>query len=606
MKQLENRKYAIIAIFSLLFLIIWIKLFNLQIIDESLKISSDNNSQRRVTEYPSRGLIFDRNGVLLVCNEAAYDLMVIPKNLQEFDTIAMCKDLGIDKDNFYKRLNKSQSFSSRRPSIFYKQITSARYAVLQEHLYKYPGFFVQNRTLRRYNEGIAAHILGDIGEIDLEALQSDPYYTGGDYVGKSGIEQYYEKELRGEKGIKVYLVDVHSNIQDSYMEGKYDTLAIPGQDITLTIDAELQRYGELLMQNKIGSIVAIEPSSGEILAMISSPVYDPQLLVGRERGENYDSLINSPGKPLINRSVSSTYPPGSIFKIAQALVALQAGTIKTSTYYPCDKSRVGCHNHPPANGVARAIQYSCNPYFFYVFRDLVQRGVKKSIFRDSRIGLDLWKKKIVTLGFDRAMDIGIYGVNKGQVPGPEYYDRLYGKYRWAFSTVYSLGIGQGELLVSPLQMANFCAIIANRGFYYNPHLLKKINNQEIKGENTQKVFTPFEKQHFETIVKGMDYVVNDEFGTGYYARMNNIRVCGKTGTAENPHGDDHSIFIAFAPRDNPKIAIVVYVENAGFGGVWAAPISRLMIEKYISGEISDLRLEKRIIEADLFEADDEE
>ncbi len=607
MKHLQNRKYAVIAIFALLFLVVWIKLLNLQIVDDSLKLSSDNNSQRRVVVYPSRGLVYDRNGVLLVCNEAAYDLFLIPHNLEEFDTLSMCTDLDIDKEDFYMRLDQSKSYSSYRPSIFYKQITAIQYALLQEHMYKYPGFFVQNRTLRKYNEGIAAHVLGDVGEIDLETLKADLYYTGGDYAGKSGIEQYYEKELRGKKGVQVFLVDVHSNIQGSFDDGKYDTLAVPGKDLTLTIDAELQRYGELLMSNKVGSIVAIEPATGEILALVSGPVYDPQLLVGRQRGEHYDSLINSPGKPLINRAVSSTYPPGSVFKMAQALVALQEGTISPQTFFPCDKEKVGCHNHPPSMGVARAIQYSCNPYFFYVFKSLVQRGEEESHFKDSRIGLDLWKKKIVTLGFERSFDIGIPGVNKGQVPGPDYYDKIYGKHRWAFSTIYSLAIGQGELLVSPLQMANFTAIIANRGFYYNPHLVKAIESEPVQGENTQKIFTPFDKHHFETVVKGMDMVVNDEYGTGYYyTRMDNIRICGKTGTAENPHGEDHSVFVAFAPRDNPQIAVAVYIENAGFGGVWAAPISRLLIEKYINGVISDLRLEKRIIESDLFEGDDAE
>ncbi len=377
---------------------------------------------------------------------------------------------------------------------------------------------------------------------------------------------------------------------------------MPGKDLTLTIDLELQRYGEMLMNNKIGSIVAIEPATGEILAMVSSPSYDPQLLVGRARGNNYDSLLNAKGKPLINRAISSTYPPGSIFKMANALVAMQEGLITKDTFFPCDQSKVGCHGHPPANTVARAVQYSCNPYFYYVFKACVQRGKERSIFKDSRIGLDLWKKKIVTLGFDRALDIGLPGVNKGQVPGPDYYDRLYGKHRWAFSTIYSLGIGQGELLISPLQMAHFCAIIANRGFYYNPHLLKKLGGEAISGENTQKVFTPFDKKYFEIIVEGMDNVVNEEYGTGFYARMPDIRVCGKTGTAQNS-GKDHSVFIAFAPRDDPKIAIAVYVENAGFGGVWAAPISRLMIEKYMKGYVTDTLLEKRIVESVIFDVD---
>lgn len=605
MKNYEPRKFAIGGIILILFIIIWVRLFNLQIIDDSFKHSSDNNSQRRVTVYPGRGLIYDRNGSLLVCNEAAYDLMLVPRNMGEFDTLSICVDLGITIDDFYIRLKKCADYSNYRPSVFFKQIKSSQYAKLQEHLYRFPGFFVQARTLRKYTEGVAAHVLGDVGEVNVETLKADHYYSGGDYAGKSGMEKYYEKELRGVKGVKVFLVDVHSNIQGSYLNGKYDTVAVPGKNLTITIDLELQRYGELLMKNKIGSIVAIDPATGEILAMITSPSYDPQLLVGRQRGNNYDSLVHAQGKPLINRAISSTYPPGSIFKMANALVALQDGLINVNAFFPCDKSKVGCHGHPPANSVSRAVQYSCNPYFYYVFKTIVQRGKEKSVFKDSRIGLDLWKKKIVTLGFDRSLDIGLPGVNKGQVPGPDYYDRLYGKHRWAFSTIYSLGIGQGELLISPLQMAHFCAIIANRGFYYNPHLLKKVDNEAISGQNTQKVFTPFDKKYFDVIVDGMDHVVNDEYGTGFYARISDIRVCGKTGTAQNS-GKDHSVFIAFAPRDNPQIAISVYVENAGFGGVWAAPISKLMIEKYVKGYVTDTLLEKRIVESVIFETNGEE
>lgn len=594
----KQRKFVIGGIIFALFIAIWIKLFFIQIIDTSLKQSSDNNSQRRVTEYPGRGLIYDRNNTLLVCNEAAYDLMLVPRRMSEFDTLELCNSLGIDIQDFYQKLEKCKAYSSYRPSIFFKQINSLQFAILQEHLYRYPGFYVQSRTLRKYTEGIAAHVLGDIGEVDLKTLETDNFYSAGDYIGKSGVEKYYENLLRGSKGVKIYLVDVRSTIQGSYLEGKYDIPAVPGKNINLTIDAELQRYGELLMNNKVGSIVAIEPESGEILALVSAPNYDPQLLVGRERGKNYDSLLNAPAKPLINRAISSSYPPGSIFKIANALVALQEGLININSYFPCDVSKVGCHGHPPANGIARAVQYSCNPYFYFAFRNIIQRGIEKSIFKDSRIGLDLWKKKIVSLGFDQTFDIGLPGVNKGLIPGPEYYDRWYGKHRWAFSTIYSLSIGQGEVLVSPLQMANFCAIIANRGFYYYPHILKKIDNEEYIGENTKKTFTPFDKKYFDEIVKGMDFVVNEDYGTGYYARLSDIKVCGKTGTAQNK-GKDHSVFIAFAPKDQPKIALAVYVENAGFGGVWAAPIARLMIEKYIRNYVIDKDLEKRIIETEI-------
>lgn len=596
MKKYDNRKYYISAIILFFIFVIVFKLINLQIFDESLKISAENNSQRRITEYPARGLIYDRYGNLLVYNEAAYDLMLIPRKMKEFDTLSLCRDLNIDISDFYARLEKCISFSSFRPSVFYKQITAQQYSTLQEHLFKYPGFFVQNRTLRKYTSSLGAHILGDIGEIDKETLEKNPYYTGGNYIGKSGVEKYYETVLRGKKGVKIFLVDVHNNIQGSYMNGKYDTLAIPGKDLYLTIDSALQAYGERLMKNKVGSIVAIDPNNGEILALVSSPTYDPQLLVGRNRGKNYDSLLNAKSKPLINRAISSTYPPGSIFKIAQALVGLQEEVLKPNTFYPCDVSLVGCHGHLPAQGVARAIQYSCNPYFYMVFRSLVQRKIEKSIFKDSRIGLQLWKEKITGLGFDKAFDIGLPGVNKGQIPGPDYYDRKYGKYRWAFSTIYSLGIGQGEVLVSPLQMANFCAIIANKGYYYNPHIVKQIGTDSVDRKNYMKIFTPFDKKHFDVIIEGMEYAVNEDYGTGRNAIISGMRVCGKTGTVQNPHGKDHSVFIAFAPKDEPKIAIAVYVENAGFGGVWAAPIARLMMEKYLLDSIIDPDIEKIIFE----------
>lgn len=596
---LESRKYGIVAIIVVIFIIIWIKLFSLQILDDSLKISSENNSKRRIVIYPSRGLIYDRNGVLLVCNEAAYDLLVIPNQIKSLDTLSLCKDLGIDLENFRKRLSGCEAYSKRRPSIFFKQINSMQYATIQEHMYKYQGFYVQNRTLRRYNEGAAAHVLGDVGEIDLDMLKSDSYYSGGDYVGKTGVESYFEKHLRGKKGVQYLLVDVHNNVQGTYMKGQYDTAAVPGNNLTLTIDVGLQKYAEALMRNKRGSIVAIEPSSGEILTMVSSPNYDPQLLVGRQRGRNYDSLSNVSESPLINRAINPQ-PPGSIFKIAHALVGLQEGVISPNTYYPCDRTKIGCHSHPPPVSVARALQYSCNPYFYFVFKDLIQRGLEPSIFRDSRIGLELWKNKIITFGFEKSFDIGLPGVSKGQIPGPDLYDTKYGKYRWAFSTIYSLSIGQGEVMVSPLQMANFCTILANRGFYYPPTLLSKIEGRdEVEEHSKQKIFPPFEKKYFDVVIEGMDYVVNQDYGTGYYARIPGVRVCGKTGTVENPHGEDHAVFIAFAPKDDPKIAVAVYVENAGFGGVWAAPIARLIMEKYLKTEISDIALEKRIIEANL-------
>ncbi|MCF0207393.1 MAG: penicillin-binding protein 2 [Bacteroidales bacterium] len=594
MKEYKGRKNVVIGIVIVVVLAIWLKAF-LLMFDESLKQSAENNSRRRVVQYPSRGIIYDRDSSILVCNEASYDLMLIPHQMAEFDTAMLCEDLDISKEILVDKILKAKKYSMYRPSVLIKQIDSKVYAQMQEHLYQYPGFYVQNRTLRKYNGGIAAHVLGDIGEVSEKQIEENPYYRSGDYVGKSGVERGYEEILRGEKGVSFYLVNVRGVVQGSYENGAYDTTAIQGKDINLTISSELQAYGEKLMANKVGAIVAIEPSTGEVLAMVSMPTYDPQLLVGRVRGHNYDSLLKAPYKPLINRAVSSTYPPGSTFKVAQALVALQEGVITPNQSFPCDKSKVGCHNHPTPTSVSMGIQMSCNPYFYFVFRKLVQRGIEKNIYKDAHIGLGLWKEKIETFGFNHAFNVGVPGVNKGQIPGPEYYDRMYGENRWAFSTIYSVSIGQGEVLVSPLQMANFASVLANRGYYITPHLIKKIDGKDYEGEYATKVVPPIDKKYFDICVEGMDWVVNRAGGTGRNAQIPGITVCGKTGTAQNPHGKDNSVFMAFAPKENPQIAIAVYVENAGFGGTWAAPIARLMMEKYIKGSISDPALETRIL-----------
>lgn len=600
MNQLSSRSIYITVIILLIFLAILVKLFIIQVLDPSYKISSENNSQRRIWEYPSRGLIYDRNGELLVCNEIAYDLMVIPRQVRSFDTLQLVNELGINIEDARQKLTAAAAYSVFRPSVFFKQMSKLQYAYFQEHMYRYPGFYVQSRSLRKYEKSFASNVLGDIGEIDMPTLERDTFYYIGDYVGKSGVEKYFETSLRGEKGVKIYMVDVHNRIQGSYQQGKYDIPAQAGKDLVLTIDAGLQEYGELLMKNKIGSIVAIQPSTGEILAMVSSPGFDPNLLVGRQRGYNYDSLVHAPNKPLFNRAVGASYPPGSIFKMVQAIIGLDQGIITEQTSFPCDKSIVNCHNHPPNTDLKRAIQYSCNPYFYMVTRKLIQRGFEKSIFRDSRIGLAIWKEKVLGLGFEHAFDIGLPAVVKGKIPGPDFYDRIYGKYRWAYSTIYSLSIGQGEVLVVPLQMANFAAIIANRGFYYYPHIMKSIGGEPIDSLYTVPVRTPFSPDVFLPVVEGMDAVVNEDYGTGGLARIPNIRVCGKTGTAQNPHGEDHSIFMAFAPKENPQIAIAVYIENAGFGGVWAAPIASLMIEKYINDTVMNVFSEQRILNTDIY------
>lgn len=592
-----NRRNNIIIIFSLVFLIIWIRLFYLQVYDNEYKEAAINNSRRRVTIYPDRGLILDRNNEILASNKIGHDLMVVPRYVKDIDTLLLCDFLGITIEDFNEQLRKCKQYSNKRASIFYKLLDEEQYSKIQEQLFKFKGFYFQERTIRRYNKDISAHIIGSIGEIDLDELQENPYYSGGDFIGKTGLEKYYENELRGTKGVRYAIVDVNNVEQGSYYNGKYDTVAICGKNIKISIDWKLQEYAEKIMSNKIGSIVAIDPNTGEILTLVSSPSYESKLLIGQKRNENYKKLLKDTLKPLHNRAISAEYPPGSIFKLAQAIVALDEGVINENSYFPCDKYLVGCHNHPLSLGVSRAIQYSCNPYFYHTYKKIIQQRKEKNIFKDASLGLEQWNNNILRLKFGLKTGIDLPNEKAGFIPDTNYYDKLYGHRRWAFSTIYSNAIGQGEVLATPLQLANFSAIIVNRGFYYTPHFVIAINDTAVT--TYKKIITPYKKSIFNTIVKGMYYVVNDEYGTGYEARIDNIAVCGKTGTAQNSK-KDHSVFIAFAPMDNPKIAICVYVENAGFGGVWAAPIARLIIEKHLNDTISNKESEEKIINSTYF------
>ncbi|MBI5218681.1 MAG: penicillin-binding protein 2 [Bacteroidia bacterium] len=595
-----DRRFTIAVIILIIAGAYIIRLFYLQIIDTELKLSANNNVLRYVTIYPARGLIYDRNGKLMVENQAVYDLMVIPRQIKQIDTADLINTLDITKAELIEGLAKAKNYSRYKPSVLIKQISSKRYAILQEKLYKYPGFFVQPRTLRIYPRKSAAHALGYIGEVDEEKTKKDRYYKSGDYIGISGLEQSYEKELRGKKGVSIYMVDVHNRIKGNFQNGKFDTTAIVGKSLKTTIDLDIQEYGEKLMENKVGSIVAIEPSTGEILCMVTSPTYDPNLLIGRERSKNYPQLNNDIAKPLLNRALQAKYPPGSIFKIIQALVGLQMGVIKETTGFPCDKSIVNCHNHPSASNIREAVQYSCNPYFYRVFQRIIQQGKSRSIFKDSEIGLKNWHDMVITFGLGKAFETDINYMKGGRIPDCKFYDRWYGKGRWAFQTIYSLSIGQGEVEIVPIQMANFVTIVGNKGYYYTPHLVKEIGDVKISNPKFhEKHNLPIDREYFEMIVDGMMRVV--ESGTARLARIKDIDVCGKTGTAQNPRGDDHSVFIAFAPKDNPKIAIAVYVENAGFGGVWAAPMASLIIEKYLTHKISDPDKEQRILDFDNLE-----
>jgi len=602
-----DKKYIISSIILLVFIVIVIKLFMIQIVEQSYKLSASNNVLRYIPQYPARGLVYDRNGELIVCNQAAYDLMVIKNEVKAFDTAEFASILGVTKEQIkasFVQIKRVKGYSPYKPSVFLKQISAQTYAVLQEKMYKFPGFDVHPRTLRTYPFKMAGHLLGYVGEVDEDIIAKNPYYQLGDYIGINGLEKSYEKELRGKKGINIYMVDVHNRIKGSYEEGRYDTAAVVGKDLVSTIDAQLQLYGEKLMRNKIGSIVAIEPKTGEVLAMISSPVYDPELLVGRDRANNYRILQSDTLKPIFNRSLMAPYPPGSTFKIVNGLIGLQEGTVYPTTRYGCAGGYpigrgVGCHIHPSPLSFTQAIQMSCNTYFCYVFRSIID----KPVFGSVENGFSVWKKHVESFGFGGKLGIDLPNELRGTVPSVNFYDRYFRKGGWNSLTIISLSIGQGELGTTPLQMANLSATIANRGYYYSPHVIKEIKGEDgIDPKYAIKHSTTIDSTWFTNVVEGMDMAVNGGAGgTALNAALPNIRICGKTGTAQNPHGADHSVFIAFAPKDNPKIAIAVYIENAGFGGTWASPLASLMIEKYLADSISRPDLEKYILDAVLLD-----
>jgi penicillin-binding protein 2 len=605
MNNFSNRKYIIGGIFILLVLIFIVRLFNLQIIDDTYKLSAENNSQRQVTQYPARGLIYDRNGKLLVYNQAAYDLMLIPRQLSAFDTVDFCRLLGIEKIDLLTGIQKAKRYSYRRASIFLKQLSSERYAVLQEKLYKFPGFFVQTRTLRKYPFKSAAHTLGYLREVTNQEIKSDSYFRQGDYIGKSGIERTYEKELRGEKGVKMFWVDVFNRIKGSFRDGKYDKKAVSGKNLVSSLDIDLQQYGELLMQNKKGGIVAIEPKTGEILAKISSPGYDPEMFVGRAMNKNYQMMVQDDSlKPLFDRTMLALYPPGSIFKLVNALIGLQEKVIVPETRYECHNGyRVGnftmrCHSHASPLDLRHAIQQSCNAYFANEFRHILESPQFGSV----QEGYIQWRKDVTSFGFGDRLGVDLPNEKTGSIPTNEYYQKKY-REKWRSLNIISLAIGQGELQITPMQMANMVAVIANRGYYYIPHIIKSIGDEHGLGKKYQeKHYATIDSSYFIPVIDGMEMVVSGgEGSTGTLAAIKDIRVCGKTGTVQNSDEADHSVFVAFAPRENPKIAIVVYVENGVWGSRYGAPISGLMIEKYLNGEIADNKkwLEKRMLDADL-------
>lgn len=590
MSSFFERRYVIQGIFITVALILLIRLCYIQLIDDQYKLSADNNVLRKFIMYPARGPIMDRNGKILVQNEPVYDIMVIPKQVVAFDTLEFCKLVGIDMDGFHKRFEKAQNHSRYRASIFEKQLSAQMYASFQEKMFAFPGFYVQPRTVRTYPDSVAAQFLGYIGEVTDKVIEkSDGYYRAGDYIGVSGVEKSYETMLRGQRGIQNLLVDSRNVPQGSFANGRYDTSAVAGERLISSLDLRIQKLGEQLMQNKVGSIVAIEPSTGEILAFVSSPTYDPNLMVGRERGNNIAALYKNPHLPFLIRPIQARYSPGSSFKPLDALIALQEGIITPETIFNCPGGyRAGnhwvrCEHVDGATNLTKGIAKSCNTYFCYIFEKLINlQGAKGT----TRSFID-WKDKVNKFGLGVKLDIDLPHENSGYLPTVSHYDKIFGVNRWRSSTIISLAIGQGELLATPLQLANIECTIANRGFYYKPHLIKAIGDKKyIKKEFTIKNHVGIDAKHFESVIDGMDQVVQMPGGTAYATRIPGIIMCGKTGTVQNSRGKNHSVFVAFAPRVNPKIAIAVVVENGGYGSSWAAPIASYMVEKYLRDTIT--------------------
>jgi len=593
------------AAFLIVATVFAIRLFSIQVVSDEFRLAADNNSRSRKTDYPLRGPIYDRTGKLIVQNNVVFDIMVIPKQFKILDSLRFCKEFDIEIEYLRTQLTKAKEHSRHQPSLLLKQLTREEFARIQDHLIRYPGLVVNNINIREYPGNSLANVLGYVKEVDQAVLASDTtkYYRKGDLIGKTGVEYAYEEWLRGRRGVRYVMTNVRGVVKGKYEGGRYDTLAQMGTPLVSSIDIELQQYGELLMKNKRGSVVAIEPETGEILAMISSPSYDPNLLAGQGKSlaKNYFALATDPLNPLINRATQSWYPPGSTFKTIMALIGLQTGALDTvHTSFPCAGEPLGCHNHPSPLSVFGSIQHSCNPWYYKSFRrtmfnsSLNPKGETKE---GLKMALDQWQGYLHQFGLGKRLGIDLPFEKSGIAPSAAYYDRAYGGRDWKISNIYSISIGQGEVIVMPIQLANVAAAIANRGWYITPHIIKGIGDTgEPQPQYKEKHHIDIKREYFDFVARAMAEVVRA--GTARRAYMPDIVVCGKTGTAQNPHGKDHSIFMSFAPLDNPKIAIAVYVENSGFGGTWAAPIASLMIEKYIKRKVDRPHLEKYILDAD--------
>jgi penicillin-binding protein 2 len=592
------QRLVILTVFTTVAVIYLIRLFFLQVVEDKYKMSADENVLRRVVDYPSRGLVYDRKGKLLVFNQTVYDLMVIPREVKNIDTAEFCSIIGISIEDFRKKFQKAKIYSPYKSSIFEKQISAETYGTLQEKLFKFHGFSTVTRTIRQYPYTTAAHLLGYLGEVDEKVTEKNPYYQMGDYIGISGIEQSYEKELRGRRGVRYVMVDVFNREKGRFEDGKYDTLSVEGENLTLSLDAELQMYAEKLFQNKRGSAVAIDPSTGEILAMVNNPAYDPNLMIGRERSRNYGRLLKDPSKPLFNRAMMAYYPPGSTFKIINSLIGLQEHVITPETYFSCASGyRVGsifvhCHPHPSPVDLRTAVAVSCNSFYCQTFRAVIDNNK----YAATELAFNKWRDYVLSFGIGKKINVDMPHELKGNVPTVEYYNKFFGEGKWKSSTVISLAIGQGELGITPLQMANAACIVANKGYYYVPHVVREIGSKHhLPDQFKLKNYTKIDTEHYNAIQDGMQWVF--EKGTARGSRVDSLVMCGKTGTAQNPHGENHSVFFCFAPRDNPKIAVAVLVENAGQGARFAAPIASLMVQKYLLDTIKRPDLEKRMLEA---------
>ena len=590
--ELDKRRLVIGGVAIFIVTVYLIRLFTLQLLSDDYKKNADSNAFLKKIEYPSRGAITDRHGRLLVYNQPAYDIMVVMNEEKgRLDTMEFCNALGITKEYFIKRMNdikdrnKNPGYSRFTEQVFMSQLSDKEFSVFQEKIFRFPGFYVQKRSIRQYQYPYAAHVLGDVAEVSKSDVENSDYYQPGDYIGKLGIERSYEEQLRGEKGVQILLRDAHGRVQGNYQDGKFDRRPVAGKNLTLSIDIKLQELGERLLEGKIGSIVAIEPSTGEVLCMVSSPTYDPRIMVGRQRGKNHLALSRNVWKPLLNRAIMGQYPPGSTFKTTQGLTYMTEGIIDEHTLYPCARGfnyrglHVGCHPHGAPTNLVQALCTSCNSYFCWGLFHMI--GNRRR-YRNVQVAMNTWRDYMVSMGFGYKLGVDLPGEKRGLIPNAAFYDKAY-KGSWNGLTVISISIGQGEVNLTPLQIANLSATIANRGYYYVPHVVRKVQGEQLDTLYRRKHYTKASRKAYEYVVQGMRASVVG--GTCHAANRTDYLVCGKTGTAQN-RGQDHSVFMGFAPMDNPKIAIAVYVENGGFGATYGVPIGSLMMEQYINGKLS--------------------